>query len=229
MAKGRRHRKRRPPRRDPWREPKPRILCVCEGEATEPQYLNGFKNWCKNPRVDVDVDNDHGVPLTLVRRAKERKQQAEAEAKSAKDDNLRYDQVWCIFDIDEHPNVPDAKEMARANGIDLAISNAAFELWLILHFREQPGAQNRKHLVEILKKFVLGYDKKLDFASLQNGYRDAVERARRLDKDAEAMDEPGRDPTTGVWRLTESIRGPADGQPPNNDVNKRSRTAGKSR
>ena len=72
-----RNRNLNPPRRAPWREPKPRILCVCEGEATEPQYLNGFKAWCKNPRVDVEVDKDHGVPLTLVTRARNRKQEAE--------------------------------------------------------------------------------------------------------------------------------------------------------
>ena len=217
MAKGRRHRKRKPPRRTPWRDPKPRILCVCEGEATEPQYLNGFKNWCKNPRVDVEVDDNHGVPLTLVRRAKERKREAESEAKSAKDENLRYDQVWCVFNIDEHPNVAEARQMASANGIDLAISNAAFELWLILHFRENPGAQHRKHLVKILKEFIQDYDKSLDFSLVQDGYYYAVERARRLDEDAEAIGEPGGDPTTGVWRLTESIRGPDDVQP-DNDV-----------
>ncbi|MBI4816119.1 MAG: RloB domain-containing protein [Deltaproteobacteria bacterium] len=205
-----RRRFRKPSRRSPWREPKPRILCVCEGEATEPECLKSFKDWCRNPRVEVEVDNNHGVPLTLVKRAKVRKEQAESEAERVGDENLRFDQVWCVFDIDEHPHVPEAKDMARANGIDLAISNAAFELWLILHFRDSPGAQHRRHLVSILKKFIRDYDKRLDFSKVRDGYLDAVKRARRLDEDAIAMGEPGRDPTTGVWRLTESIRGQGD-------------------
>lgn len=207
MARGRRHRERRPSRRAPFREPKPRILCVCEGQATEPQYLRGFKAWCKNPRVEIDIDNMHGVPLTLVQRAKDRKQEAEAQAKSQGDENLRYDEVWCVFDIDEHPNVPRAKDMAEAHGIKLAISNAAFELWLILHFRESPGARHRRDLLRMLKEFIVDYDKNLDFESLKDGYDNAAARARRLDEDAASAGEAGRDPSTGVWRLTESIRG----------------------
>ena len=122
-----------------------------------------------------------------------------------------------MFDIDEHPNVQEAKNMASANGIDLAISNAAFELWLILHFRDSPGAQHRNHLVTILKRFVNNYDKKLDFAAVRDGYHDAVVRAKRLDKDAQEMDEASRNPTTGVWKLTESIRGPNDEEKADDD------------
>ncbi len=38
----RRDRDRRPGRRAPFREPKPVILIVCEGERTEPEYFEGF-------------------------------------------------------------------------------------------------------------------------------------------------------------------------------------------
>lgn len=152
-----------------------------------------------------------------MQHAKERKHEAEAAAKSARDENLRYDQVWCVFDIDEHPNVPAARQMAYANGIHLAISNAAFELWLILHFRENPGPQHRKHLVRILKQFIPSYDKNLDFASVGDGYARAVERARHLDEGAAAMGNPGCNPTTGVWRLTEAIRERDDEPPPDDD------------
>ncbi|MBW2733846.1 MAG: RloB domain-containing protein, partial [Deltaproteobacteria bacterium] len=98
MAHGRRHRKRKPPRRKPWREAKPLILCVCEGQATEPQYLKAFGRWCRNPRVTVKVSSTHGVPDTLVRCARESKREATEEPKRAGDDNLRYDEVWCVFD-----------------------------------------------------------------------------------------------------------------------------------
>ncbi|MBX3251350.1 MAG: RloB domain-containing protein [Myxococcales bacterium] len=207
-GKGKRDRHRRPARRDASREPKPRILCVCEGQATEPRYLEGFKAWCKNPRVEIEIDDSHGVPLTLVKRAWDRKKQAEADAKREKDENLRFDQVWCVFDIDEHPHIPEAKDMAAGNGIDLAISNAAFELWLILHFRESPGPQGRYDLVRILKGFLPEYDKgTLDFTAFRDGYRAAVTRSRHLDRDADSTGWPGQNPTTGVWRLTESIRG----------------------
>ncbi len=97
--------------------------------------------------------------------------------------------------------------MARDNGIELAISNPSFELWLILHFRDNPGAQHRDRMTEIIRGFLSPYDKHVEFGRFAHGYNDAVERARRLDQMADEEGESGRNPTTGVWRLTESIRG----------------------
>lgn len=208
MASNQRNRSRRQARRTPWLEPKPRLLVVCEGEVTEPQYLRGFMAACRNPRVDLIIDRSHGVPWSLVKVAKERKLAAESAARRSDDENLRYDQVWCVFDIDSHPNVPDAIQMARDNGIDLAISNPCFELWLVLHLRESPGAQHRHDVQRLLASLLPGYEKAVDFGKLRDGYPDAVTRAARLDRDASQMDEAGRNPTTGVYRLTESIRAP---------------------
>lgn len=42
MSRPARERNRRHCRRPSFLEPKPTILIVCEGEKTEPQYLNGF-------------------------------------------------------------------------------------------------------------------------------------------------------------------------------------------
>ena len=48
-------------------------------------------------------------------------------------------------------------------------------------------------------------DKHLDFDKLIPGYADAVARAERLDREASAAGEDGRNPTTGVFRLTAAI------------------------
>lgn len=206
MASNRRNRERRAARGEPSRAPHKRILVFCEGQNTEPQYLSGFKRWCRNPLVDVVVSPGHGVPLTLVRRAKEAKLEAERQAARERDDNVAYDEVWCVFDTDEHPNLGEACTMARDNGIEVALSNPCFELWLLLHFRDNPGLQGREDIADKLKKHVSRYDKHIDFAQYQPGYDSAVERARRLDSDARAAGEDGRNPTTGVYRLTESVR-----------------------
>ena len=68
-----------------------------------------------------------------------------------------------------------------------------------------PDPQHRRDLDKILKNHLKGYDKKVNFDDLASGYQQAVNRARRLDEDAAKMGESGRDPTTGVWELTESI------------------------
>ena len=45
-------------------------------------------------------------------------------------------------------------------------------------------------------------------ANLQiDGYPQAVVRASKMDQDAEAAHEPHRNPSTGVYKLTELIRG----------------------
>lgn len=86
--------------------------------------------------VDVKI-SPGGVPKTLVERATEMKKAGEREANTKKDEYLRYDEVWCVFDIDDHPKIADARQQARDNGIDLAISNPCFELWVLLHFQDQ--------------------------------------------------------------------------------------------
>ncbi|HVA45797.1 MAG TPA: RloB family protein [Pirellulales bacterium] len=205
MSQSRRNRDRKPARRPPFRNPKPVILVVCEGKNTEPQYIDGYKRHVHNPRVDIEIAPETGVPRSLVRVAKERKKAAADESDRQRDPNLAYDSVWCVFDIDDHPNVGEAKEMARDNGIELAISNPCFELWLLLHFRENPGMQNRHVMKDMLEKFVPDYDKRVEFTTYADGYQTAAGRARRMDEQATADNDAGRNPTTSVYQLTEQI------------------------
>lgn len=181
-------------------------LNLQESQKTEPDYIRGLQKWCRNHLVEVVIFPERGVPLTLVTLAKEQFADARANAKRQRDDFLAYDQVWCVFDVDEHPKLTEAIDMARANGIELAISNPCFELWLLLHFRDNPGAQHRHDMQAMMKAFVAGYDKKVDFSIYESGYMDAMDRARRLQRACDADDEPHRNPSTGVPELTEVIR-----------------------
>jgi hypothetical protein len=134
------------------------------------------------------------------------KRSAEKDAKRKGDDNLQYDQVWCVFDIDNHPHVEEAKLLAFQHGIDVAISNQSFELWLLLHHRDSPGAQNRKDLLHLLKLHIPDYDKHVDYLKdFHAGYSDAKRRAQALCDSAKADSEAGRNPTTTVYRLTREI------------------------
>lgn len=205
MASNRRCRERRPARGAPRYTVRRRLLVVCEGAVTEPDYLRGLERWARNHTVQIDIPLDHGVPLTLVRRAEALADQARSAAKREDDAFLAYDEVWCVFDIDEHPNIDDARQLARARGIQLAVSNPCFEIWILLHFRESPGARHRHDLRRMVGQNLPGYDKHLDFARVAPGLDDAVRRAQRLDRDAQDEGEPGRNPSTGAYRLVESI------------------------
>ncbi len=206
---GKRRDRPRPPGRskEPCRARKPLLLIVCEGENTEPEYLEGLARSCRVALVEIKIHRKHGVPLSLVQFAKAERDRAAKAARMEGDPNLRYDSVWCVPDVDKHPNLPEAKLMAAANGIEIVVSNPCFELWLLLHFQDSPGAKPHRDLLKPLKKHLPKYDKHVDFADFQAGYPQAVKRARRLVETANREHDPGRNPTTDVYRLTEAIAG----------------------
>jgi hypothetical protein len=179
---------------------------VCEGKITEPRYFKEFQHHVRNRLVHVAIDGPAGVPATVVERAIALRNEALEEARSQRDWNLRFDEVWCVFDIDEHPNVEDACHCAVADGIQLAISSPCFELWALLHFRDQRESLHRHEAQRLIRGFLPNYDKEFDFSKLVAGYEEAVRRAQSLDTISESLSEPRRNPSTGVYVLTERIR-----------------------
>jgi hypothetical protein len=192
-------------RRRPRRQPKRRILIVCEGRRTEPAYFEDLRIKFRAV-VEVRVEPAGPTPKPLVERAVRMKKEAERDARARRDSFLLYDEVWCVFDIDQHPRLPDAQQQAKANSISLAISNPCFELWALLHFQEQSGFLKGRTARARLKKHLPRYDKVLPFESLDPHYLTAVARAQRLDRRCEEAGCPGDNPSTGVYRLTERIR-----------------------
>jgi hypothetical protein len=173
--------------------------------VTEPEYFDAFRRQERNRLVDVIIDDHGGVPKTIVERAAALKKDADKEAQRSRDDNLKYDEVWCVFDLDDHPNVPDARQQARDNQIEIALSNPSFELWLLLHFCDQNAHIDRKAALSALKKYISKYDKHVPFELLQSRYSQAVNRARLLEKRGIEIGEEGGNPSTTVYRLTERI------------------------
>ncbi len=91
-------------------------MIFCEGEASEPDYINGLKRLPEihaNTSINIEIDPGQGVPLTLVKRAIDRKREVEV------------DECWCVFDVEwpkNHPNLPQAVRLAAQHEIRLAIS-----------------------------------------------------------------------------------------------------------
>lgn len=194
-------------RRGPSREPKHRILIVCEGKKTEPRYFRELQHSFRNRLVHVEVNDESGVPLTLVQRAEALRSDAEREAKLQRDANLLFDEIWCVCDVDEHPHLTKACEQARERGISVALSNPCFELWALLHFREQTKALHRHEAQRELKKLLgVKEDKLIPLEKLHSGYEDAVRRAQALRKTAARTEQHQRNPSTNVDELTEQIR-----------------------
>lgn len=193
-------------RRAPTRDPLPVILVVCEGEVTEPAYVEGFRLAHGATTVRVQVESPGGDPKALVERAAALRDKAELEARRARDRNLRFDEVWCVFDVDRHQRLEEATREADRSGIRLAISNPCFELWLLLHFDDQTAHLTPKQARDRLRGHLPGYAKHLRFSDVADGCTDAVRRAKALDKRWEELGETGGNPSTGMHLLAERIR-----------------------
>ncbi len=182
------------------------ILVFTEGEKTEDGYLLPWRRAFRDT-VLLEVDPFHGVPQSLVQQAVATKR---AEARDQRRGRGRaHDEIWCMFDIDAHPNIPEAVQLAEAHGIGLAISNPCIELWFILHFQDQMAYLGR-HDAQSAAAVLLGCGKVLTRPAtdlLYDRYEDARDRAQRLDAKHEGDGSPRRsNPSSSVWSLIEAIR-----------------------
>ncbi|HET9179710.1 MAG TPA: RloB family protein [Terriglobia bacterium] len=193
-------------RRRAFTEPRPSVLICCEGEVTEPTYLNGLKNELRIRLVRIQVVPVGQDPKKLVDYAVDEKRRSEREARKSGDANLEYDEVWCVFDVDSHAHIPDAKQKANANGIHLAISNPCFELWLLLHFENRTAHIERQQAQSCCRGHMPRYEKEVPFNQIFPFYQLAVQRAWDLEHWQATRGNQGGNPSTGVHRLTERVK-----------------------
>ena len=111
------------------------ILIVCEGTKTEPNYFEAFAEKRQGVIVyDIEVKGLGRGMKDVVEKAIYLK---------GKND---YDRVWAVFDKDEFPakDFNEAISLGQKNGIEVAWSNEAFELWYLYHFQNVTTGVSRK-------------------------------------------------------------------------------------
>lgn len=145
-----------PPRRELRRSggtrlPRRTMLIVCEGEQTEYLYFRALKHDFHLANVQVDIVPSSRDPQSIVREAISRRS------------TTRFDEVWCVFDHEFAPHnarfAPAVAE-ARRHGFMLAVSNPAFEFWLLLHYRRTTQAfTDNDELIRVLKRDYPEYGK----------------------------------------------------------------------
>lgn len=174
-----------------------RLLVVCGAKVTERDYIQGLKSSVRNPAVSVKVIEHPKAPSQVVSYAAKLLESAGGE----------YDETWCVLDVDQFMDIDEAVADAARQQIKIALSNPCFEVWLLLHFTDhRRHAPSYDHLAPDLAKHVPGgYNKtKLDFRCYEDGWREAVRRAKLLAPEGK---EPETNPSTGMWRLALGIGG----------------------
>jgi len=198
-------------RRVATRQPRKTLLIFCEGRRTEPEYLEALK---RQPSVrdvaavDLRVETGQGgsVPKTLVALAIAARRKAIAE-------EGEIDEFWCVFDVEwprNHPDLKHAVEQARQGGIELAISNPCFELWLILHFQDQGAWLDNDEARRLRRKLDGSSDKGLDAAKYMLLSANAAHRAAELDERHRQNGTvfPDDNPGSGMHRLIRAVEPP---------------------
>ena len=190
---------------------KPRLHIFCEGAKTEPNYLNGYIERCfPGTTLTVVEKTDKTTPVQLV---------DEAIAAKGRRDVLDTDQFWAVYDresvvkhsADLHNQ---ARDKAKSNGINVALSNVCFEVWLLLHFQETVPAyaccDDLLHRSR-LKKHIPGYDKGDKREFLPEEIDAARKNAVRLNKQTIAAadrswnKEHQWNPYTDVYKLLDAM------------------------
>ncbi|MFD6431923.1 RloB family protein [Streptomyces venezuelae] len=150
-----------------------RVLYIgCEGESTEPDYLDYLaKRFGNGERT--------GQPFRIVPMCRANGYLPEQVVEAVRE-RAATDETWALFDRDEHTRIPQAVEDAAADGTEICFSHPSFDLWLLLHFQAYGGRQSGKStdVVDKLRKAAPAFkrfDKRND-KSVQGPRRKALER-----------------------------------------------------
>ncbi len=141
-----------------------RVLIVCEGEKTEPNYFQELVDCLELNTANVEIDGDCGSnPISVVNYAKHLYQEEKKTGDS-------FNKVFCVIDKDTHTTYDAALLLinnSKPKGVfEAANSVPCFEYWLLLHFIFTTKAYTANgtksscaSLISDLKQYLPNYEK----------------------------------------------------------------------
>jgi len=191
------------------------IYIFTEGEETEPIYFTAKKkaieNEIRRDNIRIEINGTAHNTLSLVDFALFFIEKEKVD--------LKRDECWVVFDKDNfNKDFDNAINKAEANGLKVAYSNEAFELWFLLHFSFMNSAIDRNdYNKKITEKFRrLTGDKKYKYDKVKSVYplieiikskeQDAIRNAKKLlkqyDREKSFLK---KNPSTTVHLLVEKL------------------------
>jgi hypothetical protein len=180
-----------------------RILIVSEGSKTEPLYFREIRSAFKLQTANVQVHPSAlgTSPLQVVNYAKDLFEKGDTHKRIQK---KAFEQVYAVFDRDDHATFHDALRVAESLDGKLKNDNKqfvtfkaiasvpSFELWLLLHFEDVQAPIHRDEALRRLKAHFPGYEKGAHgtFAFTRERLEMAEHRASRLANRFNPHDEP---------------------------------------
>lgn len=189
-----------------------RILIVTEGSKTEPLYLEDIRTAYQLHSANVEIQPGQlgTAPIQVVRYA----QRLFEEGDLLKGIRPKcFDQVYAVFDRDDHDSYFNAVGLAQSldgklrNDDKQPISFKAiasipcFELWLLLHYEDIQHPIHRDDVLQRLRQHIPGYEKGAGgaFATTRDRLETATWRAQALAAKFNARTDP--EPFTALHEL----------------------------
>lgn len=193
-----------------------RILIVSEGSKTEPNYFCEIRAAYRLQTANVEVrPSELGTaPIQVVQYAREL---FESGNRHKNIQPRAFEQVYAVFDRDDHESYSDALRLAES--LDGKLKNDAkqfisfkaiasvpsFELWLLLHYEDIQVPLHRDEVIQRLRRHLPGYEKGAGhvFSATRDRLEIATERAEALADRFSADTEP--EPYTAIVELVKLL------------------------
>ena len=161
---------------------RPVMRIFTEGERTEINYVRGYiSSYLKSKGytahdIIIEQPNDSS-PLGLLNAARQTR--------------LPMDEVWIVFDCDQHQHKPETFRGAAEEGIGVAYSSISFETWILVHFTYSTRSyRSCDELMKVLDRhYSNGYDKAMNNLFEETAGADhsrlltAIANAKRLNRE----------------------------------------------
>jgi hypothetical protein len=189
-----------------------RILIITEGSKTEPLYLEDICAAYKLHSANIEVQPSKlgTAPIQVVTYARQLFEKGDLH-KGIRPKS--FDQIYAVFDRDDHDSYFDA--LTKAKSFDGKLRNddkhpvrfraiasiPCFELWLLLHYEDIQAPIHRDKVIERLKQHIPKYEKGSGnvFAITNDKLEIATRRAHALSGKFNAHN--GSEPFTGMHEL----------------------------
>ncbi|MCO6558908.1 MAG: RloB domain-containing protein [Bifidobacterium sp.] len=184
-----------------------RGLSWCAKGQTEEDYFNFLNRELRAEPVKILARRDKPEPKEILDLAeKYLNGDSRAGIEPAEGD----DEVWAVFDFDQRKGLRSLIDCADKK-LHIAVSNPAFEIWLIWHFEDCMRTNfTQAQALKELEHHWYGYAKGLsknDWEDLLKHKQEALERAKHADEihEHDGRKFPDNCPSSGVWNLIEDI------------------------
>lgn len=204
-------------------EPTKKLHIFCEGEKTEPLYLQAYlEHFYGSKKILEDTikikKTNKNTAVALVNEAKKLKHSSTV---------TKNDEYWVVYDRESIAKYPEkyhkqAYDLAKSNNVNVALSNVCFEIWILLHLGYTTASYT---CFEDLKRnsnlqaglTALGMQTKYDkgsaelFKFVKSKIPDAITNAKRVNAATLRSSQAGRNkpyqlnPYTDIYKLFEAI------------------------